>query len=110
MIKDCRVPVREVEEEDCDEAIIWGAAAIDEVVEEISDLNSAESNEPKSTWTHVKTTQPSEACEAGKSGLEPKWRKKIQGGYRLSLVMDSGTVKTILPRDAIPGMCVKKKS
>ena len=40
---------------------------------------------------------PCETCEAGKSGLEPKWRKKIQGGYRVRLVMDSGAVKTILP-------------
>ena len=32
--------------------------------------------------------QSSETCEAGKSGLEPKWRKKIQGGYRIRLVME----------------------
>ena len=36
LIKDCRMPVREVEEEENDEAaIVWGAAAIDQDVDEI---------------------------------------------------------------------------
>ena len=39
--------------------------------------------------------------------LEPGWRKKIQGGHKLVLVMDSGAVKTIAPPDAIPGMSIK---
>jgi len=49
---------------------------------------------------------PVEANEVNQ-GLEPSWRKKINGGYRLSLVMDSGAVKTIVPPGAIPGMVVK---
>ena len=48
-----------------------------------------------------------EACEVNQ-GLEPGWRKKIQGGYRLTLVMDSGAVKTIVPPGAIPGMPIKQ--
>ncbi len=47
-----------------------------------------------------------EACGVNK-GLEPGWRKKIQGGHRLTLVMDSGAVKTIMPPGAIPGMSIK---
>ena len=39
----------------------------------------------------------------GREGLEPKWQKAIDGGYRLRFVMDSGAAKTIVPRDAIPG-------
>ena len=50
---------------------------------------------------------PVEANEVNQ-GLEPSWRKKINGGYRLSLVMDSGAVKTIIPPGAIPGMVVKQ--
>ena len=50
-------------------------------------------------------SNPSEALAAGeRKGLEPKWRKKIDGGYRLRFVMDSGAAKTIVPREAIPGM------
>ena len=33
----------------------------------------------------------------------PTWRKKIPGGHRLKFVMDSGAVKTIIPKDAVPG-------
>ena len=40
--------------------------------------------------------------------LEPGWRRKIQGGHKLTLVMDSGAVKTIVPQSTIPGMTVKK--
>ena len=41
-------------------------------------------------------------------GLEPGYRKKILGGHRLTFVMDSGAVKTIVPPDALPGMQIKK--
>ena len=32
------------------------------------------------------------------------WRKRIPGGYRITYVMDSGAGRTILPKNAIPGM------
>jgi hypothetical protein len=38
----------------------------------------------------------------------PTWRKKIYGGHRLKFVLDSGAVKTIVPKDAIPGLTVDK--
>ena len=54
-------------------------------------------------------SNPREALAASeRKGLEPKWRKAIDGGYRLRFVMDSGGTKTIAPRDAIPGMTVLK--
>ena len=54
-------------------------------------------------------SNPSDALAAGeRKGLEPKWRKKIDGGYRVRFVMDSGAAKTIVPRDAIPGMKMRK--
>ena len=37
-------------------------------------------------------------------GLEPSWRKRIAGGHRLTLVMESGAVKTIFPPGAISGI------
>jgi hypothetical protein len=47
----------------------------------------------------------SDALAAGeRKGLEPKWTKKIDGGYRVRFVMDSEAAKKIVPRDAIPGM------
>ena len=48
-----------------------------------------------------------ETCEIGQK-LEPIWRKKIQGGYKLTMVMDSGAIKTIMPPEAIPGMVIKR--
>ena len=41
-------------------------------------------------------------------GLEPGYRKKISGGHKITFVMDSGAVKTIVPPDALPGMQIKK--
>ena len=34
----------------------------------------------------------------------PVWRKKIDGGWRLTFLLDSGASKTIIPRNAIPGV------
>ena len=38
----------------------------------------------------------------------PPWRKKKSGGQRLKFVLDSGAVKTIIPKDAVPGMRLDK--
>ena len=60
------------------------------------------------TWRNCereRDSNPRETLAASeKKGLEPKRRKAIDGGYRLRFVMDSGAAKTIVPRDAIPGM------
>ena len=65
----------------------------------------------KTPSENSKEGNPTETLAAGeRKGLEPKWRKKIEGGYRLRFVMDSGAAKTIVPRDAIPGMKVKKST
>ena len=43
------------------------------------------------------------------SALKDKpWCKKIQGGHRLKFVWNSGAVKTIVPKDAIPCMKLDK--
>ena len=100
-----RVPVREAAHDEGAE-LVWGALVIDEV----QDMDSAESERRrKSELEANKRTQ-------GGSGVRPQsklatdtlkdkpWRKKIQGGHRLKFVLDSGAVKTIVPKDAIPGM------
>ena len=106
--KDCRssMPAREVEEEEKSE-ITW-ACMIDE---EAQDLNAADeekqscavfdarglsehaknqAEERKKRWSSRtpnkaaigRESNPSEASAAGeRKGLEPKWRKKIDGGY-----------------------------
>ena len=38
----------------------------------------------------------------------PTWRKNVPGGHRLKFVMDSGAAKTIIPKDAVPGMKLDK--
>ena len=48
-----------------------------------------------------------EVLEA-KEAKTVSWRKKIPGGYRLTFVMDSGAGRTILPKNAIPGMKMYK--
>jgi hypothetical protein len=63
------------------------------------------------TATVGQGSNSSDAFAAGeRKGLEPKWRKKIDGGYRIRFVMDSGAGKTIVPRDAIPGMKVRQSN
>ena len=49
-----------------------------------------------------------ETMQLKSQGLEPGYRKKIKDGYRLTFVMDSGAVKTIIPPDALPKMDIKK--
>ena len=38
------------------------------------------------------------------SQANPGWRKKVDGGWRLTFLLDSGASKTIIPRNAIPGV------
>ena len=49
--------------------------------------------------------EPTDVCEV--KGLEPTYRKKIDGGNRIRFVLDSGAVKTIVPKNAIPGAKLK---
>ena len=49
-----------------------------------------------------------ETMQLKSQGLEPGYRKKIKDGYRLTFVMDSGAVKTIVPPDALPKLDIKK--
>ena len=35
-----------------------------------------------------------------KATINQTWRKKIPGGHRVKFVLDSGAVKTIIPKDA----------
>ena len=48
---------------------------------------------PEGTWEVLATSEVS-------------WRKKIQGGYRITFLQDSGAVRTIATKDMIPGMNV----
>jgi hypothetical protein len=42
------------------------------------------------------------------AGLERTWRKRINGGYRIYMVFDSGAIKTVIPANTVPGMQIKK--
>ena len=55
-----------------------------------------------------KTSGEWEAFNLRNQGLEPGYRKKIKDGYRLTFVMDSGAVKTIVPPAALPNLNIKK--
>ena len=110
--KECLAPMpaREVEEEEKSE-IDWAAM----VEEEAQDLNAAEEEQSRvkepeieglseiarkqveerkerlSSQTSKKVAIEQEALAAGdRKGLEPKWRKRIDGGYRLRFIMYSG--------------------
>ena len=83
--------VRGVDEEPSDE-IQWSISHV-EMVDGIADGDSNRGAEPE------------DICEV--KGLEPTWRKKIVGGNRIRFVLDSGAVKTIIPKNAIPGAKLK---
>jgi len=65
------------------------------MIDETEDIDAAEKS-------NSKLVGPGKV-QGGLLKDEP-WRKKIQGGYRLKFVLDSGAVKSIIPKDAIPGM------
>ena len=82
----------------------------------MQDVNAADDEKKKKSELEAKrwaqrgnprtTRDPKATIE---SALKDKpWRKKIQGGHRLKFVLDSGAVKTIVPKDAIPGMKLDK--
>ena len=49
-----------------------------------------------------------DAMAAEKSGLGPKWLKKTEKGQRIQFVLDSGSVRTIVPPEAVKGMQLQK--
>ena len=124
LIKDCPTwPVREVEEEEKSE-IDWACMIEEEALElnaadeekqsrdnefdsrglsEFAKKQVEERRKKLSSHSHggvakERDSNPHEALAASeRKGLEPKWRKAIDGGYRLRFVMDSGAAKTIVP-------------
>ena len=96
LAKDCRaaIPTREVAAEEESDDVVWGTCVIDE----LQDIDAAEKK--KASSDHKAVTEPALTAKP--------WRKKIQGGHRLKFVLDSGAVKTIVPKDAIPGMKLDK--
>ena len=95
-----RVPARAIDENE--DEVCWGACMIETVnsfmIDELQDVDAA----VKVKDTAFRTTQNS------KQNAIPTWRKKIPGGHRLKFVLDSCTVRTIVPKDAIPGMRIDK--
>ena len=49
-----------------------------------------------------------EAMAAEKSGLGPTWMKKTAKGQIIQFVLDSGSVRTIVPPEAAKGMPIQK--
>ena len=102
-----RVPAREVGHDEGEELVL-GACVIDEV----QDLDSAEDDKKKKNEIEAQTgaqrsnpRAPVDPKVMSETVIKDKpWRKKISGGHRLRFVLDSGAVKTIVPKDAIPGM------
>ena len=68
--------------------------------------NELEAKE-KAQRGNLKTSPSPKAPVEG--GLKDKpWHKTIKKGHRLKFVLDLGTLKTIVPKDAIPGMKLDK--
>ena len=68
------------------------------MIDDLEEVNAADKSNPKG----LPNKTPSD------SQKDKAWRKKIPGGYRIKFVLDSGAVKTIVPKDAIPGMKLDK--
>ena len=66
------------------------------IEEESSEVNIAEKQ------------QGEEALAAEKSGLGPKWLRKTSNGQKIEFVLDSGSVRTIVPPEVAKGMTTKK--
>ena len=49
-----------------------------------------------------------EAMAAEKSGLGPKWIKKTENGQKMEFILDSGSVRTIIPPEGAKGQEIKK--
>ena len=91
--------MREVAAEEESDDVVWGTCVIDE----LQDIDAAE----KKRESEAKKSAEGKAVNEPALTAKP-WRKKIQGGHRLKFVLDSGAVKTIVPKDAIPGMKLDK--
>ena len=97
--RESRIQTRAIEE--ADDEVCWGACMIDE----IQDVHSATGG----TLAVAKQQQKTQVNQPPKRNSNPAWRKTIDGGHRLKFVLDSGAVKTIIPKDAIPGMRIDRK-
>ena len=108
--RELRVQAKEVAVGEGDDEVCWGTCVTDklqdvdaagremseqETLEALRVIREAKAEVPKST---PKTKQASTWT----------WRKKTLGGHRFKFVLDSGAVKTIVPKDAIPGMKLGK--
>ena len=94
LARDCRSGIRAVEDDD-DQTGATGAVCW-MVEEESPEINIAEK-------------ESAEVMSAEKSGLGPKWLKKTKEGQTIQFVLDSGSVRTIVPPEATTGMTLKKK-
>jgi len=79
---------------------------IDESARAIDSLSAEERKQILSVLRKEKAEK--EALKSQRINANPPWRKKITGGHRLKFVLDSGAVKTILPKDALPGMKIDR--
>ena len=104
----CRIPVREVTEEESQD-VIWGSLMVDEI-QDVDVAGKVMSDKEREEILAVirKEKQQEKTSTLIKPNSNPTWRKKIQGGHRIKFVLDSGAVKTIIPKDAIPGMKLDK--
>ena len=94
LARDCRSGIRAVDDAEDQEgatgAVCWM------VEEESTEVNIAEKQSGGA------------GMSKGKSGLEPKWLKKTDKGQIIQFVLDSGSVRTIVPPEATRGMEMKK--
>ena len=107
MARDCKKSkgVNLAENSEPEMEVMGGAGIIEWGAHLVEEIEGARKEKEESV--EILTVGERGACEVNQR-LEPNWRKKIQGGYRLTLVMDSGAVKTIMPPESIPGMVVKR--
>ena len=103
MTGNSRVPVREAAHDEGGE-LVWGAA----VIEEVQDMDSAEKSKPGLAPRSNPRAIAQPKTNAQSAIKDKPWREKIQGGHRLKSVLDPRAVKTIVPKDAIPGMKLDK--
>ena len=101
------VATREVAINSDDDDVCWGTCVIEELqdVDAANETRTMTRQEEQEALNVIRKTK----AETPKGNSNPPWRKKIPGGHRIKFVLDSGAVKTIVPKDALPDMKLDKR-
>ena len=74
------------------ETVGWGGILDCSAVEDAP--QQGRNHQPEGSWEVMATSNKA----------SPQWRRKTEKGYGITFVMDSGTAKTMAPRNMVPGL------